>query len=177
MPLSGSAGSRTSSRQMPPRTGRHRVGLASLRPRRGWELHPGVRSDRGLSWAERAADRARDALGSWAFVAATAVVATVGVGVAVGRDGAGPVTALGLALSGAAVVELSLVLVAAARADRTAAEVALHDLESDRHTAATLDELRQEVARLGDDLAWLTARLETSLGTSRQRHATEERER
>ena len=53
-------------------------------------------------------------------------------------------------------------LMAARRTDGTAAEVALHDLESHRHAEAGIDELRDEVARLCDELVRLTARLDSS---------------
>ena len=33
-----------------------------------WELHPGVRKQSDLSLGERAADRMRNAMGSWPFV-------------------------------------------------------------------------------------------------------------
>ena len=33
-----------------------------------WRRHPGVRSDEELSIGERAADRLRNGMGSWAFV-------------------------------------------------------------------------------------------------------------
>jgi uncharacterized membrane protein len=146
-----------------PRLARHRPGLVGLRPRRGWELHPGLASGGRLSLGDRAADRARDALGSWTFVAVAAGLVGVGVVMAIRHDeGAGPVAVLGLALSGVAVLGLSLLLMAARRADRNAVRLALHDLESSRCEAATIDEIRGEVTRLHADLARLAARLDTS---------------
>ena len=38
--------------------------------RRVWRVHPGVRSDEELTLGERAADRLRNGMGSWAFVLA-----------------------------------------------------------------------------------------------------------
>jgi len=122
-----------------------------------------VRSDELLSLGERAADRARDGLGSFTFAAGAAVLIGVTIVLAVRHDDrAGPVAVLGLALSGLTLVELSLLLMAARRADRTAAESALYELESDRRAAAGVGELRDEVERLRGDLARLAARMETS---------------
>ena len=122
-----------------------------------------MRSDELLSLGERAADRARDGLGSFTFAAGAAVLIGVTIVLAVRHDDrAGPVAVLGLALSGLTLVELSLLLMAARRADRTAAESALYELESDRRAAAGVGELRDEVERLRGDLARLAARMETS---------------
>jgi hypothetical protein len=122
-----------------------------------------VRSAGRLSPGERAANRARNGLGSWTFAGTTAVLIAVAAAVAVRSDDrAGPVAILGLALFGFAVVELSLVLMAARSADRAAAEVAVYDLEWDRRAAAVIDDVRDEVARLRADVARLTARLATT---------------
>jgi hypothetical protein len=146
----------------------HKPTLAGLLRRRGWELHPGVRSHARLSVSERAADTARDVAGSWTFVVAAGGWAAVGIVEAVQHDRqVGPVAVLGLVLSGMALVGLSLVLMAARRADRIAGEVAVHQLDSDRRAAAGIEELRDEVEQLRGDLAWLTARLETSAGRAR----------
>jgi uncharacterized membrane protein len=140
---------------------RHRVRLAGLRRRRRWELHPGVRSDTELSVGERAADAARDALGSWPFLAVAVALVGVGIGTAIANDGrAGPAATLGLVLGGLGVVELLLVLMAVGRADRTTAELALHDLESIRRAAAGIHEVRDEVGQLREDIAQLVARLD-----------------
>ncbi len=118
--------------------------------------------------SERAADTARDVAGSWTFVVAAGGWAAVGIVEAVQHDRqVGPVAVLGLVLSGMALVGLSLVLMAARRADRIAGEVAVHQLDSDRRAAAGIEELRDEVEQLRGDLAWLTARLETSAGRAR----------
>jgi uncharacterized membrane protein len=77
-------------------------------------------------------------------------------------DRTGPVTVLGLVLSCVAVVELPLVLMATRPADQTAAELALHDLDSTRPAAAAIKDLRDEVQRLRGDLTGRAARLQTS---------------
>ncbi len=122
-----------------------------------------------LRIGERAADSARDFVGSWPFLLLLALLVTAGIVVAVRHDtAAGPVAVLGLASSGLALVGLSLVLLAARRADRTAAQVALYDLESDRRRAAAVDELRNDVEQLRGDLARLVARLEASSSPPRR---------
>jgi hypothetical protein len=147
----------------PPRLARHRPGLAGLRWRREWELHPGVRSASRLSLGKRAANRARDGLSSWIVVAWTCALMAVGIAAALRPDDrTGPVTVLGLVLSCVAVVELPLVLMATRPADQTAAELALHDLDSTRPAAAAIKDLRDEVQRLRGDLTGRAARLQTS---------------
>jgi uncharacterized membrane protein len=121
-----------------------------------------VRSDAELSVGERAAEGVRDALGSWPFLALAVALVGVEIGDAVAHDGrAGPATVLGLILGGIAVMELLLVLIAARRATRTAAELALHELESIRRAAAGIDDVRDEIAQVREDLARLVARLDT----------------
>jgi uncharacterized membrane protein len=133
---------------------------ASLRPGRGWELHPGVRSGRRLTRGERAADVARNIVGSWTFLLALILLLAAGVAVAATR--AWLVTTFGVALAGLALVGVSLLLIVARRADRTASEWALHDLDHARRAAAAADELRAEVEGLRAELARLTARVETT---------------
>ena len=59
------------------------------------------------------ADRARDGLSSWIVVAEACAVVAVGIAAALRPDDrTGPVTVVGLVLSGVAVVELPLVLMA-----------------------------------------------------------------
>jgi uncharacterized membrane protein len=122
-----------------------------------------VRSNDGLGRGERAADLARDVLGSWTFAAAAAVLVCASVVTAVRRDQAADVAAiLSVVLSGLVLVELSIVLMTARRTDEIAGEVALYNLESNRRAAAAVEDLRGEVERLRADLARLTARLQTS---------------
>jgi hypothetical protein len=137
----------------------HASALAGLRRMRGWELHPGVRSGDRLSRGERAADLARDRLGSWVVTLAGAAVAGWGVAL-IGQ--AGRAVVVGMMLCGQLLTGLSLLLMAMRRADRTASELALYELESDQRAAAAVAELRDEVDRLRGELAGLTARLQRS---------------
>jgi hypothetical protein len=153
------------SKHQPPSSAQHRLGLVGLRRAEGWELHPGVRSADGR---DRAADLARDVLGSWTFAAIAAALAVASVVMSVRRDHPASVAAV---LSGLVLVELSIVLMTARRTDEVAGEVALYELESDRRSAAAVEDLRDEVERLRGDLARLTARLQTSarpVGETRQ---------
>jgi len=145
-----------------PQPAPHRPALAGLRPRRGWELHPGVRSGDRLTVAERAADTARDALGSWTFAGAGVLLIGLGVALAVRHDGADPVAVLTLVLSGLVLAEVSVVLMAARRADRITGEHAVHDLDVARRVTAAVEELHDEVERLRRDLARLAAWIDTS---------------
>lgn len=54
------------------------------RRHRPWTAHPGVRSGPELTRGERAADRLRNGMGSWAFV----LVALLFLGVWIGVNGA-----------------------------------------------------------------------------------------
>jgi len=144
----------------PPSSAQHRLGLVGLRRAEGWELHPGVRSADGR---DRAADLARDVLGSWTFAVVAAALVVASVVMSVRRDhAAGAASLLNVVVSGLVLLELSVVLMTARRSDEMAGEVALFELESDRRSAAAVEDLRDEVERLRGDLARLTARLQTS---------------
>ena len=125
-----------------------------------WSLHPGVRSDDGLTRRERATDLARDLLGSWTTATVGAGLVGVGMVLTVRRDAP---TGMSVVLSGLVVVALSVLLMTSKRLDDTAAEVALYHLESDRRAGVAIEELRDEVERLRGDLARLTARVQTSV--------------
>ena len=126
-----------------------------------------MRSDAELSVGERAADGMRDALGSWPLLTLAFAVLGVGIGATVVQDNPAGSAALGLILGGIAIVELLLVLMAARRADRTAAELARHELESIRRAAAGIDEVRGEVVQVREDVARLVARLDSQRNVDR----------
>jgi uncharacterized membrane protein len=130
---------------------------------RGWGPHPGVRSGTRLTIGERAAEVVLRAAGSWTYLAALTVAIAVAVATVVGRDDrAGPVALLSLVLSALALLEVSLVLMAARRAERTTTEAALYDLDQGRRATAVAEDLRGEVQRLHADLARIAAQAERS---------------
>jgi len=129
----------------------------------GWARHPGVRSGRRLTLGERAADRLWRAIGSWSYLAVLAVAVTATAVTAVRHDGrAGAVALLSLGLSALALVEISLVLMSARRAERNTTEAALYDLDQGRRATAVAEDLRAEVQRLHADLARIAARVDRS---------------
>jgi uncharacterized membrane protein len=138
--------------------------MTSPDPRRpGWARHPGVRSGRRLTFGERAADRLWGAVGSWSYLAVLAAVVAAAAVTAVRHDErAGAVALLSLGLSALALVEISLVLMAARRAERNTTEAALYDLDQGRRATAVAEDLRDEVQRLHADLARIAARVDRS---------------
>ncbi len=101
-----------------------------------WHTHRGVRSGDQLTLGERAADRMRNAMGSWPFVfgffAIMIVWAIINsvfyLGGSHGKHGFDPYPyiLLNLFLSMLAGVQAAALLIAAKRADAIASEVALH---------------------------------------------------
>ncbi|HEV2360295.1 MAG TPA: DUF1003 domain-containing protein [Acidimicrobiales bacterium] len=100
-----------------------------------WHLHPGVRSGSQLTLGERAADKMRNAMGSWPFVftffgimIAWAVINTVVLQRVVHHKSFDPYPyiLLNLFLSMLAGVQAAALLIAAKRADAIASEIALH---------------------------------------------------
>ena len=95
-----------------------------------WQRHPHVRSDGDLTFGERAADVMRNAFGSWTFVggfllfmALWMITNTILLGTR-GWDHY-PYILLNLALSMMAGLQGALILIAAKRSDRVAAEQAV----------------------------------------------------
>jgi len=99
--------------------------------RRLWDKHPHVRGGDELTFGERAADVMRGAFGSWVFVGAflLAMAVWMVVNTTALRNSAFdryPYILLNLMLSMMAGLQGALILIAAKRADRVAAEQALH---------------------------------------------------
>jgi hypothetical protein len=124
----------------------------------GWDSHPGVRTGRRLSVAERATDLLFRGTASWTWLTLLTLATAVAVTVAIRRDdAAGEVAQVGLVLSALALLEVSVVLMAARRRERNSIEAALYDLDRSRRATAVAEDLRAEVERLHTDLARIAA--------------------
>jgi hypothetical protein len=124
----------------------------------GWDAHPGVRTGRRLSIGERATDLVLRGTATWTWLGLLAAAATVAVVLAIQRDdGAGAVARLSHVLSALALLEVSVVLMAARRRERNTTEAALYDLDQSRRATAVAEDLRAEVERLHADLARIAA--------------------
>ncbi len=140
-----------------------------------WHKHPGVRSGDELSFGERAADRMRNAMGSWPFVfiffgvmIAWALVNTLLFQHIIHHKAFDPYPyiLLNLFLSMLAGIQAAALLIAAKRADAVSSEVAIHTAKNtddiktllEENTALTslvkkntdlLDEIHLHVANIG----------------------------
>jgi len=129
-------------------------GSVRVSGRQGWDQHPGVRTGRRLGSGEQAADVVCRIVGSWIYLITVVVTVLVGVAAAL-RHGS---LAGGLAgLAALVLVEVSLVLMAARRAERIAIELALYNLDQARRAAAIAEDLRGEMQRLHADIARIAA--------------------
>src|SRR5690348_4351128 len=105
-----------------------------------WHKHPGVRSDDQLTLGERMADRVRNGMGSWPFVASflgfMAVWAIANSAFYFGgshhKHGFDPYPyiLLNLMLSMVAGLQGAILLIAAKRADQIASELAMHTFDN-----------------------------------------------
>ena len=107
-----------------------------------WHDHPGVRSGARLTFGERAADKMRNSMGSWAFV--FCALAFLGVWMTFNR-GSGfdkyPFILLNQVLSCLAALQGAILLIAAKRSDQIAAELAQHDLNTDVEAKMIIESL------------------------------------
>ena len=138
------------------------VRTLALRPGRlTWRRHPAVRSESELTFGERAADRMRNGMGSWAFViCALCFLAAWMVG---NRDSGFdpyPFILLNLVLSCLAAMQGAILLIAARRSDQISAELAQHDYQTNLDAAGEIRELHAGVRAILDRLD----RLEVTLG-------------
>lgn len=143
-----------------------------------WHKHPGVRSGNQLSFGERAADRMRNAMGSWPFVfvffgvmIAWALVNTYFIEHVLHHKAFDPYPyiLLNLFLSMLAGIQAAALLIAAKRADAISSEVAIHTSSNTddiktliiENTALTeqmkkntdlLDEIHEHVTNIGKTL-------------------------
>ncbi len=124
---------------------RSRGRLTIVSPR--WRRHPGVRAREHLTPGERAADRLRNGMGSWAFVGGALLFLAAWMTLN-GRGGFDPYPfiLLNLVLSCLAALQGAILLIAARRTDQIASELALHDYETNRHAIELLEQVRAELA-------------------------------
>lgn len=132
--------------------------------RRGWDQHPGVRTGRRLSSGEHAADVLGRVAGSWIYLISVFVM--IGV-VAVAAVTQSHLAGVGVGLVVLAPVQVSVVLMAARRAERIATELALYNLDQARRAAAVAEDLRGEMKRLHADIARIAAYTEKAGQPSR----------
>lgn len=111
----------------------------------GWDEHPEVRSGTQLTLGERAADRVRNAFGSWAYIGIQTVVILTWIGLNAAayalRWDPYPFILLNLMLSTQATYAAPIILLSQKRADAISAEVAAHDLRSDLASEKLLTEI------------------------------------
>lgn len=121
-----------------------------------WHWHPHVRSDDQLTLGERAADRMRNSMGSWAFVFGALVFLAAWM-VLNGKHWFDPYPfiLLNLCLSCLAALQGAILLIAAKRADQISSELAQHDYRTNLEAKALIEELHAQVAILRADLAKL----------------------
>ena len=127
-----------------------------------WHTHPGVRSGADLTMGERAADRMRNAMGSWPFIGSffavmgawvilnTVVLAHLSHHKAFDPY---PYILLNLFLSMLAGVQAAALLIAAKRSDGISSEIALHtehNTEDIKRLIAENTELTQQVKHATD---------------------------
>lgn len=109
-----------------------------------WRPHPAVRSGDELTPGERAADALRNGMGSWAFVLGAVLFLA---GWIVGNRNAGfdpyPFILLNLILSCLAALQGAILLIAARRSDQIAAELALHDYQTDSRALELLEKVHE----------------------------------
>lgn len=123
-----------------------------------WRHHPGVRSHERLTLGERAADRMRNGMGSWGFVFCALLFLAAWMTFN-GRHGFDPYPfiLLNLLLSCLAAMQGAILLIAARRSDQISSELALHDYETNRRSAAVLDRVHEQLTELRAEQARLTA--------------------
>jgi uncharacterized membrane protein len=118
----------------------------------GWHAHPAVRTRDQLTLGERAADRMRNGMGSWAFVFAALAFLAVWMIYNALRGHAAfdvyPFILLNLVLSCLAAMQGAILLIAAKRSDQVAAELAQHDFDTDSRAEKLIETLHESLDAL-----------------------------
>ena len=114
-----------------------------------WHDHPGVRSGDRLTFGERAADKMRNGMGSWAFVfvALAFLAAWMGYNRGTGFDRY-PFILLNLLLSCVAALQGAILLIAAKRSDQVSSELAQHDYHADLKAKNLVEKLSTQFAQM-----------------------------
>ena len=110
-----------------------------------WHFHPAVRSGDERTLGERAADVMRHTMGSWPFVFSFVAIMTTWMlynGLWGRPFDHYPFILLNLMLSTLAGLQGAILLIAAKRADRIAAELAAYHLEVSEHANAEITDLK-----------------------------------
>lgn len=117
----------------------------------GWHHHPAIPTGDELTLGQRAADRMRNGMGSWAFVFA-ALVFLAGWMLLNRNSGFDPYPfiLLNLVLSCLAAMQGAILLIAAKRSDQIASQLAQHDFDTDFHAAQRIEELHARLEVLTD---------------------------
>ena len=115
-----------------------------------WHFHPAVRSGDERTLGERAADAMRHGMGSWPFVFSFVVLMTAWMlynGYSHHPFDVYPFILLNLMLSTLAGLQGAILLIAAKRADRIAAELAAYHLSVSEEHKIMLSELKELLSR------------------------------
>ena len=143
-------------------------GARGSRHIRGWHAHPAVRTKDQLTLGERAADKMRNGMGSWAFVFAALVVLALWMLYNGLRGGSAydkyPFILLNLVLSCLAAMQGAILLIAAKRSDQIASELAEHDYETDCRAEQLIETLTQNLMALREEHRQMRAQLVTVTG-------------
>ena len=120
-----------------------------------WHTHPSVRSKDQLTAGERAGDRMRNGMGSWAFVFAALGFLAIWMLYNAVRGGSAfdayPFILLNLVLSCLAAMQGAILLIAAKRSDQIASELAQHDYETDSRAEKLIESLCDSLDQLRSD--------------------------
>jgi uncharacterized membrane protein len=126
----------------------------------GWQFHPKVRSGGELTLGERAADRMRNSMGSWAFVFGALLFLAVWMVINVARVVSFdkyPFILLNLVLSCLAAMQGAILLIAAKRSDQISSELAQHDYDADVRSKELLETMSADFASVKADFAAMRA--------------------
>ncbi len=113
--------------------------------------HPAVPSEGDLTIGERAADKMRKGMGSWAFV--FSALAFLALWMAYNRNQGFdkyPFILLNLILSCLAAMQGAILLIAAKRSDQISSLLATHDFETDQAAAGRIEEVHQRLTELAE---------------------------